>query len=48
MMDVAAWRRVKRADLYAARMAMTVEQRHEAARGLLTGWRIIAVVISRH
>lgn len=31
-MDVAAWRRVKRADLYAARMAMTVEQRHEAAR----------------
>ena len=30
MMDVAAWRREKRVELYAARKAMTAEQRHEA------------------
>jgi 5-formyltetrahydrofolate cyclo-ligase len=32
MMDVAAWRREKRVELYAARKAMTAEQRQEAAR----------------
>jgi 5-formyltetrahydrofolate cyclo-ligase len=32
MMDVAAWRREKRLELYAARKAMTAEQRHNAAR----------------
>jgi 5-formyltetrahydrofolate cyclo-ligase len=31
-MDVAAWRRKKRTELYAARKAMTAAQRHEAAR----------------
>jgi 5-formyltetrahydrofolate cyclo-ligase len=30
-MDVVAWRREKRTELYAAREAMTAEQRHEAA-----------------
>ena len=30
-MDVVAWRREKRAELYAARAALTAEQRHEAA-----------------
>jgi 5-formyltetrahydrofolate cyclo-ligase len=32
MMDVVAWRREKRIELYTARKAMTAEQRHEAAR----------------
>lgn len=32
MMDVAAWRRDKRRELYAARKAMTADQRHNAAR----------------
>ena len=31
-MDVAAWRREKRLELYAARKATTAEQRHNAAR----------------
>ncbi len=34
MMDVAAWRQSKRAELYAARKAMTAEQRHEATRAI--------------
>ena len=37
MMDVAAWRREKRAELYAARKAMTAEQRHDAARKIAGG-----------
>jgi 5-formyltetrahydrofolate cyclo-ligase len=32
MMDVAGWRREKRLELYEARKAMTVGQRHDAAR----------------
>jgi len=32
MTDVATWRRQKRTELYAARKAMTAEQRYEAAR----------------
>jgi 5-formyltetrahydrofolate cyclo-ligase len=31
-MDVAAWRREKRTELYSARKAMTAEQRHDAAQ----------------
>src|ERR1700749_2563233 len=37
MMDVTAWRREKRLRLYAARKAMTAEQRHEAARKIASG-----------
>jgi 5-formyltetrahydrofolate cyclo-ligase len=37
MMDVAAWRREQRLRLYAARKAMTGEQRHEAARKISSG-----------
>jgi 5-formyltetrahydrofolate cyclo-ligase len=36
-MDVPAWRREKRLRLYAARKAMTAEQRHEAARKIAGG-----------
>jgi 5,10-methenyltetrahydrofolate synthetase len=36
-MDVAAWRREKRAELYAARKALTPEQRHEAAHKIAAG-----------
>jgi 5,10-methenyltetrahydrofolate synthetase len=32
MMDVAAWRRERRAELYAAREAMTAQERHDAAK----------------
>jgi 5,10-methenyltetrahydrofolate synthetase len=34
-MDVAAWRRAKRAELYAAREEMTARQRHDAARKII-------------
>jgi 5,10-methenyltetrahydrofolate synthetase len=37
MMDVVVWRREKRTELYAARAAMTAEQRHEAARKIAGG-----------
>jgi 5,10-methenyltetrahydrofolate synthetase len=37
VMDVAAWRREKRAELYAAREALTAEQRHDAARQIAAG-----------
>ena len=37
MMDVAAWRRGKRVELYAARKAMTAEQRHHAAHEIARG-----------
>jgi len=37
MMDVTAWRREKRLQLYAARKAMTAEQRHDAARKIAGG-----------
>lgn len=37
MMDVAAWRRGKRVELYAARKAMTAEQRHGAAHEIARG-----------
>jgi 5,10-methenyltetrahydrofolate synthetase len=37
MMDVAAWRRGKRVELYAARKAMTAEQRHDAAHEIARG-----------
>jgi 5-formyltetrahydrofolate cyclo-ligase len=36
-MDVAAWRREQRALLYAAREALTADQRHEAARKIAAG-----------
>lgn len=36
-MDVATWRREKRLELYAARKAMTAEQRHDAARRIAGG-----------
>lgn len=36
-MDVAAWRRDERLRLYAARKAMTAEERHEAARKIASG-----------
>lgn len=36
-MDVAAWRREKRKELYAARKAMTAAQRHEAAEKIAIG-----------
>jgi 5,10-methenyltetrahydrofolate synthetase len=36
-MDVAAWRRETRARLYAARAALTAEQRHDAARRIAAG-----------
>lgn len=36
-MDVAVWRRGRRAELYAARKAMTAEQRHEAAQAIARG-----------
>ena len=37
MMDIAAWRRETRAGLYAAREALTAEQRHDAARTIAAG-----------
>jgi 5-formyltetrahydrofolate cyclo-ligase len=37
MMDVTAWRREQRLRLYAARKAMTAEQRHDAARKISGG-----------
>jgi 5,10-methenyltetrahydrofolate synthetase len=37
VIDVVAWRREKRAELYAARKAMITEQRQEAARKIVAG-----------
>ena len=37
MIDVAAWRRAKRVELYAARKGMTAEQRHDAAQEISCG-----------
>jgi 5,10-methenyltetrahydrofolate synthetase len=40
-MDVAAWRRAKRAELYAAREAMTGQQRHDAVQKIIQGLEVI-------